>query len=85
MPQLTERAVGVADAQSGLSALLRWVRPTFDNAPDARPVLDIGLLRERRSVAPNLGIAISTDGVGTKLLVAQQAGASTRSASTASQ
>src|SRR4029453_3024611 len=74
MPQLTERAVGVADAGSGLSGPVRWVRPTFDNAPDARPVLDIGYFANVVPVAPNLGIAISTDGVGTKLLVAQEAG-----------
>jgi phosphoribosylformylglycinamidine cyclo-ligase len=74
MPQLTERSVGVADAQTGLAALLRWVRPTFENAPDVRPILDIGYFANVVPVAPNLGIAISTDGVGTKLLVAQQVG-----------
>jgi len=74
MPQLPERSVGVADVQTAHSALLRWIRPTFDYAPGARPVLDIGYFANVVPVAPNLGIAISTDGVGTKLLVAQQAG-----------
>ena len=40
-------------------------------AGGARPVLDIGYFANVVPVAPNLGIAISTDGVGTKLLVAQ--------------
>src|SRR5262249_30824187 len=59
---------------SGLGALLRWIRPTFDNAPDVRPVLDIGFFANVVPVAPDLGIAISTDGVGTKLLVAESVG-----------
>src|SRR5213593_390503 len=74
MPGLTERDAGVAPVGSALDALLRWVRPTFDHAPGARPALDVGYFANVVPVAPNLGIAISTDGVGTKLLVAQAAG-----------
>lgn len=74
MPPLTEHDVGVRPVGSGLGALLRWIRPTFDNAADARPVLDIGFFANVVPVAPNLGIAISTDGVGTKLLVAESVG-----------
>ena len=70
---LTERAAGVGSVSTGLQALLRWVRPTFDYNP-ARPVLDIGYFANVVPVAPNLGVAISTDGVGTKLLVAQAVG-----------
>src|SRR5205823_5096018 len=57
-----------------LEALLRWVRPTFGYAAGARPALEIGYFANVVPVAPNLGIAISTDGVGTKLLVAQAVG-----------
>jgi phosphoribosylformylglycinamidine cyclo-ligase len=71
---LTERTAGIAAVGSGMEALLRWVRPTFDFAAGARPVLDIGYFANVIPVAPNLGVAISTDGVGTKLLVAQAAG-----------
>ncbi len=74
MPGLTEREAGVGTVGPGLEALLRWVRPTFGYAVDARPVLDIGYFANVVPVAPNLGIAISTDGVGTKLLVAQEVG-----------
>jgi len=74
MPGLTERDVGVAAAGSGLEALLRWVRPTFAYAGSARPALDIGFFANVIPVGPNLGVAIGTDGVGTKLLVAQAAG-----------
>jgi phosphoribosylformylglycinamidine cyclo-ligase len=74
MPSLTEDAVGVRPVGSGLGALLRWIRPTFDLAPGARPVLDIGYFANVVPVSDTLGIAISTDGVGTKLLVAEAAG-----------
>ena len=72
-PGLTERTVGVAPVSTALEALLRWVRPTFDHPAGSRPSLDIGYFANVVPVAPNLGIAISTDGVGTKLLVAQAA------------
>src|SRR5438552_16641897 len=70
MPGLTEREA----AAPGLEALRRWVRPTFAYAANARPTLEIGYFANVVPVAPNLGVAISTDGVGTKLLVAQAAG-----------
>jgi phosphoribosylformylglycinamidine cyclo-ligase len=73
MAGLTERDAGVGAVGSGLQALLRWVRPTFEYAPGARPRLDVGYFANVVPVAPNLGVAISTDGVGTKLLVAQEA------------
>src|SRR2546430_13441919 len=74
MPALTERGVGVVGPGPGLEALLRWVRPTFAYAENARPTLEIGYFANVVPVAPNVGVAISTDGVGTKLLVAQAAG-----------
>ncbi len=74
MPGLTEQQAGVGSVGDGLEALLRWVRPTFGYAVGARPALDIGYFANVVPVAPNLGIAISTDGVGTKLLLAQAVG-----------
>src|SRR5205823_3653980 len=74
MPGLTERQAGVGSVGEALEALLRWVRPTFGYAAGARPALEIGYFANVVPVAPNLGIAISTDGVGTKLLVAQAVG-----------
>jgi phosphoribosylformylglycinamidine cyclo-ligase len=71
---LTEDAVGVRSVGGGLGALLRWIRPTFELAVGARPVLDIGYFANVVPVSDTLGVAISTDGVGTKLLVAQAAG-----------
>ncbi len=72
--RLSEESVGVGAVGGGLGALLRSIRPTFEYAGANRPVLDIGYFANVVPVADNLGIAISTDGVGTKLLVAQAAG-----------
>ncbi len=72
--RLTEQTAGVDPAAPGLGALLRWVRPTFEYAVGARPVLDIGYFANVVPVGPNLGVAISTDGVGTKLLIAEAVG-----------
>ena len=74
MSGLTEDRAGVRAPGPGLAALLRWIRPTFDYAPGARPTMDIGYFANVVPVASNLGIAISTDGVGTKLLVAEAVG-----------
>lgn len=71
MAGFTERAAGVASVGAGLDALLRWVRPTFAYAGAFRPTLDVGYFANVIPIAPNLGVAISTDGVGTKLLIAQ--------------
>jgi len=69
----TECDAAVVAPGPGLEALLRWVRPTFAYAGNARPTLEIGYFANVIPVAPGLGVAISTDGVGTKLLVAQAA------------
>ena len=53
MAGLTERGAGVGPVGSGLQALLRWVRPTFDYATGARPTLDIGYFANGVPVAPN--------------------------------
>jgi phosphoribosylformylglycinamidine cyclo-ligase len=71
MAGLSEQAVGVRSVGAALDALLRWVRPTFYYAPEARPLLPIGYFANVVPVSDALGVAISTDGVGTKLLVAQ--------------
>lgn len=61
--------------ETGLKALLAWVEKSFDYHAAARPVLKIGayanIVRLPPPFGDNTGIAISTDGVGTKILVAQ--------------
>ncbi|MBI3756382.1 MAG: phosphoribosylformylglycinamidine cyclo-ligase [Deltaproteobacteria bacterium] len=70
-------AVGVdsTKAEDGLSRLRTWVEKTFTLNPAARPHLPLGYFANIiRLDGLNTGIAISTDGVGTKLLVAEQLG-----------
>jgi phosphoribosylformylglycinamidine cyclo-ligase len=71
------RSAGVDDVteEGGLKGLADRVRRTFTLAgapgePGA-VVLDLGHYANVIEIAPNLGMAISTDGVGTKLLIAE--------------
>jgi len=72
----TYDAVGVVVAgrdEQSLGALGQWVTKTFAlNA--AKPVLPLGYYANVVPVTADLGLAISTDGVGTKILVAQEMG-----------
>jgi phosphoribosylformylglycinamidine cyclo-ligase len=72
----TYDGVGVVVAgrdEQSLGALGQWVTKTFAlNA--AKPVLPLGYYANIVPVTAELGVAISTDGVGTKILVAQEMG-----------
>ena len=66
-------AAGVETLQvhGGLRELAEWVSKTFEfNA--ARPQLPLGYYANVLPLTPEIGLAISTDGVGTKLLIAQE-------------
>jgi phosphoribosylformylglycinamidine cyclo-ligase len=68
-------AVGVTAVheQGSLGELADWVRRTFTlNA--VRPSLPLGYYANVLPVRADLAIAISTDGVGTKLLIAEEMG-----------
>jgi phosphoribosylformylglycinamidine cyclo-ligase len=68
-------AVGVTAVreEGSLRELAHWVRQTFTlNA--VRPSLPLGYYANVLPVRADLAIAISTDGVGTKLLVAEEMG-----------
>lgn len=71
-----QAGVDVAREEKALSGLLGWARRTFELRRKGEPgasVLDIGYFANVIEIAPNLGLAVSADGVGTKLLVAQLA------------
>jgi len=72
---------GMTYAQSGVLGLeglsswdrfLYWVKRTLKGHPEVKT--EIGLYATVLKIAPNLGLALSTDGVGTKLLVAEMMG-----------
>lgn len=63
---------GVVSAGKPLSGLLSWVNRTLPfRRGVGEPVLGIGFYANVLRIADNLGLAISTDGVGTKILVAE--------------
>jgi phosphoribosylformylglycinamidine cyclo-ligase len=70
----TSAGVDTGKAGEGLAALLQWVERTRDHHPGAAPVLPIGYFANVVPVGRNSGVAVSTDGVGTKILVAQAVG-----------
>ena len=68
--------VGVVAAgrdEDTLGDLGRWVTRTFGLNP-VRPLLPLGYYANILPLTAELGLAISTDGVGTKILVAQEMG-----------
>ncbi len=74
---LSYHDVGVAsdDALGGLWGLREWVERTFAFGPKRGAVkLPLGYYANVIDVGHNLGMAISTDGVGTKLIIAQLLG-----------
>ena len=60
-------------ADQAVSALVDVLR-TIDTGRPSRSVLGSGHYAAVLEVAPNLGIAVGTDGVGSKLIVAEQTG-----------
>jgi phosphoribosylformylglycinamidine cyclo-ligase len=71
-----EAGVDVDREEKALTGLLGWARRTFELRKKGEPgssVLDIGYFANVIEIAPGLGLAVSADGVGTKLLVAQLA------------
>src|SRR5690606_5663065 len=59
---------------SAMAGLPGWVRKTFEQRPAGSPchgAVDVGYFASVVALGGNLGLAVSADGVGTKLLVAQ--------------
>jgi phosphoribosylformylglycinamidine cyclo-ligase len=68
-----QSGVDTAAADRGVAALVGALR-AIDTGRPSRTVLLPGHFAAVLEVAPNLGIALGTDGVGSKLIVAEQAG-----------
>jgi phosphoribosylformylglycinamidine cyclo-ligase len=72
MAGATYAEAGVAAAGKPLSGLLQWANRTLAFRKGiGEPVLGIGYYANVIRIAENLGLAICTDGVGTKILVAE--------------
>ena len=69
---LTYESAGVRTTEGVLSGLLHWVNRTLDLRTGAgAPAAGIGFFANVIRLAGNLGLAISTDGVGTKIIIAE--------------
>ena len=68
-----QSGVDTAAADAGVAALVGVLR-TIETGHPSRAVPLPGHFAAVLKVAPNLGIAVGTDGVGSKLIVAEQAG-----------
>lgn len=74
-PLYAAAGVDSTQAEAGLSQLRAWVEKTFSLNPASRPRLPLGYFANIIQIdGLETGIAISTDGVGTKLLVAELLG-----------
>ncbi|MGQ9524579.1 MAG: phosphoribosylformylglycinamidine cyclo-ligase [Armatimonadota bacterium] len=72
---LTYADSGVAPADKLLCGLLRWVNSTLAFRTGAgTPRTSIGHYAAVLDLGANLGLAISTDGVGSKIIIAEMAG-----------
>ena len=71
---LTYRDAGVVSVgeEKTFKTLIDWVSKTMEGRPEVKA--EVGLYATVIDVGHNLGIAMSTDGVGTKLLVAEMMG-----------
>lgn len=65
--------VDTTEADAGVQAIVRVLR-TIDTGRPSRSALDSGHYASVLEIAPNLGLALSTDGVGSKLVLAEQTG-----------
>lgn len=65
--------VDIAEADAGVKALVDVLK-TIDPGRPSASVLPSGHYANVLRVAPNLGIAVGADGVGTKVIVAEQTG-----------
>lgn len=72
---MTYSSVGVdtADAQAGLQRLITRIKSTWPDSGIGHVKLDVGFFANVLDLGP-VWLAITTDGVGTKALVAQMAG-----------
>lgn len=74
VPTYSAAGVNAAREEEGLKALLRWVGKTMEfGAGPGSARLASGYFANVVDIGHGMGLAISTDGVGTKLLIAQMA------------
>lgn len=67
--------VDISAADNALAGLVGWLNKTLDfPSPTGRPAIPNGFFATVHDLGGDMGIAVGTDGVGTKLLVAEAMG-----------
>src|SRR3954470_8991812 len=75
VPSLSYESAGVAPAEGLLGGLLAWVNRTAALRPGiGRPLLPNGYFANVIQLSDELGLAISTDSAGSKVLIAELLG-----------
>jgi len=69
----SEAGVDTEAEEKGLKSLIGYIRKTF-TFNEFSVMLDFGYFANILNIGNNMGLAVSTDGVGTKILVAQMMG-----------
>jgi len=70
----SQSGVNTKKEESAMKGLLRWINPTFKNRESiGKNLLPIGFFANVLDLGNGMGLAISTDGVGTKILLAEMA------------
>ncbi|OGP58273.1 MAG: phosphoribosylformylglycinamidine cyclo-ligase [Deltaproteobacteria bacterium RBG_13_61_14] len=79
MPKKTKKGLTYArtgvvakDAEASFKTLIAWVNKTLQNRPEVKT--EVGLYATVIDIGHGQGLALSTDGVGTKLFIAQMLG-----------
>lgn len=71
-PGYAASGVDTQKEESAMAGLLGWINKTFELRPgQGRVALPIGYFANVLDLGNNLGLSISTDGVGTKVLIAE--------------
>ncbi|MBI4878673.1 MAG: phosphoribosylformylglycinamidine cyclo-ligase [Planctomycetes bacterium] len=70
----SKAGVDTSRADAFLDRLLEWVKRTAEFRPVVgRPIVDVGYYAAVLDIGRGIGLAVTTDGVGTKILVAELA------------
>lgn len=72
MSEKSYEAAGVKDQRDALSAVRQHLGPTLNFPDEVEALTDFGHYASVLKVAPDLAIAISTDGVGSKTIIASR-------------
>ncbi|HLC17284.1 MAG TPA: phosphoribosylformylglycinamidine cyclo-ligase [Thermodesulfovibrionia bacterium] len=66
----TSAGVNTETEKEGIMGIVQWARKTLSFSA-CRTVLDFGFFANVLEIGMNIGLAISTDGVGTKIMISQ--------------